>query len=398
MIDPNADTPLTREARAIVDRAGQIASQRGASEATSTDLLRATLQVNPRLTPNPDAIAAQIAPEGDGAASVSLRHLLINAGREAESMGHHQVGPPHLLAAMLYSDSPATSEPLQKAGLTLYDVRQGLQTGIRAGAPAYSRPLPSMRGVFSVSPVFLGIVGTAAVSGSLLWIGSAPRLVVPLTLVFVVAGWIISLCIHEFGHAFVAYLGGDHSVVGEGYLTLNPLRYTNATMSIVLPVVFLLLGGIALPGGAVYVNHSALRSKGWSSAVSLAGPGGTFVCWLAIAAGFGVAGQTGSINSQNVDFFGALAALGFFMSFALLLNLLPVPGLDGFGVIRPWLPYSIQLTALRYGTLAILGVYAVLWVVAPVRSAFFHLILQLTTLASIPLELIVIGLANVRIV
>ena len=63
---------------------------------------------------------------------------------------------------------------------------------------------------------------------------------------------------HEFGHALVAYLGGDRMVVAQGYLSLNPLRYTNILLSVVMPIAFLLLGGIGLPGAAVYINHSAI--------------------------------------------------------------------------------------------------------------------------------------------
>ena len=382
MIEAN-DLPLTREAQAMVDRAGEIASARGAPEPAATDLLQAVVELQPSLV-----AGARLGPASNGEAGVPLRRVLVNANREAQSLGHAQLAPLHLLLAMLYSDSPATALPLQNSGLSLYNVRQRLQA---------NAPRPSARGVLGVSPVFVGIVGAAAASGALLWLGSLPRLVVPLTLVFVVAGWIVSLCIHEFGHALVAYLGGDRSVASAGYLTLNPLRYTNATSSIVLPVVFLLLGGIALPGGAVYVNHSALRSKRWSSAVSLAGPGGTFVCWLAIALAFGVSVPAGIIATHNVDFFAALAALGFYMTFALLLNLLPIPGLDGFGVIRPWLPITWQYTAYRYGTIAILGVYACLWLVAPVRSAFFGLIFRLTAQADIPVDLIIAGLLNTRL-
>jgi len=168
-------------------------------------------------------------------------------------------------------------------------------------------------------------------------------------------------------------------------------------MSLVLPVLFLLLGGIALPGGAVYVNHSALRSKGWSSAVSLAGSLGTAVCWVLVAGVFTVAAQARGITLANLDFFGALAALAFFLAFALVLNLVPVPGLDGFGIIRPWLPYSLQYSAMRYGTVAIFGVFAALWFVAPIRDVFFNFVLSITAAANIPSFLIGIGLHNMRL-
>ncbi len=391
--DATHDIPLTREARAIVERAGQLAASRGSSEATSTDTLRATLELYPKLTAG-DVVASNLASSGNLDGDLPMRRLLVNASREAQSMGYGEVGPMHLVLAMLYSDSPSTAVPLQKAGLTLYSVRQSLQSRVHD----FRRPRPALRGIFGISPIFLGIVATAAVSGALLWTGPAPTLVIPLTVIFVVAGWIISLCIHEFGHAVVAYFGGDRSVAGRGYLTLDPFRYTNVTTSIVIPVAFLLLGGIALPGGAVYVNHSALRTRGWSSAVSAAGPFGTFLCWLAIAATFIGANRGSWYSAGNGGyFFMALAALGFYMSFALILNLVPVPGIDGFGIIRPWLPQTLQDAALRYGTIAIFGVYAALWFVPPVRNAFFDLVFQLTTQAQIPLGLIIAGLSSMRI-
>lgn len=383
--DPSTNLPLTRDARAIVDRAKDIAKQRGEPEATSKDALEATKELQPQMV-----ASAKSSSDLDGAPALPLGRLLMYASREAQSMGHFQVTPVHLLLAMLYSDSPATAAPLQAAGLNLYVVRQQAQSGRALG------PAVRASGI-SVSHVFLGVVGVAAASGALLWSNLIPLLVLPLTLIFVVSGWIVSLCIHEFGHAFVAYLGGDRAVAASGYLTLNPLRYANSLLSIVLPVIFLLIGGVALPGGAVYINHSSLRSRQWSSLVSLAGPVGTFACWLVVAIGFGIAIHAGLVTGNNFEFFAALAVLEFFLSFALVLNLVPVPGLDGFGIIRPYLSREVQYTAMRYGTLGILGVYVVLWFVAPVRDAFYQLIFQLTSLAGVPLELIAIGLYNMRV-
>src|SRR5678815_2748961 len=67
----------------------------------------------------------------------------------------------------------------------------------------------------------------------------------------VTVAWIFSVCLHEFGHAVVAYKGGDYTVRDKGYLTFNPLKYTDPLFSIILPVLFVALGGIGLPGGAV---------------------------------------------------------------------------------------------------------------------------------------------------
>ncbi len=409
------DIPLTRDAREILERAVGIASARLSVEVTPADVLVATAELPGSLADreiralgfDPGSIPPLIRPNGAPGTLLPLRQLLVNANREAQVLGHYQVDSIHLLLAMLYSDSPATAEALQQAGITLYDLRRHVQSGGKVDLPAHRdptrpdaallrRPWPSLRGVLGISPVFIGIAGATAVSGAALWMNVLPRFVTPLTLIFVVGGWVVSLCIHEFGHAVVAYLGGDRSVAGAGYLTLNPLRYANISVSLILPIVFLLLGGIALPGGAVYINHSALRTRAWSSAVSLAGPVGTLLCGLAIGAVFTVGMRQSWLNPENVNFFAALALLGFFMCLALVLNLLPAPGLDGFGIIRPWLPASMQYAAVRYGMLSIYAVFALLWFVAPVRSAFFQVVIRLTTAFNIDQSLIYFGFMNMR--
>jgi Zn-dependent protease len=401
--DASADIPLTRDAREILKRATQIAEERGSEQTSASDVLEATVQA-------PDSLAgreikalgidpARIDATTAASESVSLRQLLVNANRESQVLGHYQVDSIHLLLALLYSDSPATSEPLQKAGLTLYNLRNQLQTGVEAVSSDRAlrrRPWPTLRGVFTISPVFIGLVGATAAAGALLWTGLPSARFTPiLTIVFVVAGWITSLCIHEFGHALVAYIGGDRAVATSGYLTLNPLRYTNVYYSLVLPVLFLLLGGIALPGGAVYINHSALRSRAWSSAVSLAGPAGTLLSGLIVAAPF-MLSRDQSWLFAHANFAGALGYLGFFEALALLLNLLPVPGLDGFGVIRPWLSYSMQVAAMRYSMFAIYGVFIVLWFVPPVRIAFYGAVFALSTAVGINPLFIITGQSNMR--
>src|SRR5512141_869491 len=85
-------------------------------------------------------------------------------------------------------------------------------------------------------------------------------------------GWIFSLCLHEFSHALVAYFGGDTTVKEKGYLTFNPLKSTHPFLSIVLPLLILFMGGIGLPGGAVYIETWRIRNRWWLSAMSLAGP------------------------------------------------------------------------------------------------------------------------------
>ena len=59
----------------------------------------------------------------------------------------------------------------------------------------------------------------------------------------VIIGWVMSVTLHEFAHGIVGYWGGDYTVRERGGLTLNPLQYVDPVMSLLLPMVFLLIGG-----------------------------------------------------------------------------------------------------------------------------------------------------------
>ncbi|MCL2536070.1 MAG: site-2 protease family protein, partial [Nocardiaceae bacterium] len=128
------------------------------------------------------------------------------------------------------------------------------------------------RAVVRPSPVFLGILALAVLGGVLAWRagGDAGSGRIGVFLL-VVAGWVVTLCLHEFAHAFVAWRAGDHDVVLRGYLTLDPRKYTQPLLSIGLPVLFLALGGIGLPGGAVYLRTWAMPPR-VQTRVALAGP------------------------------------------------------------------------------------------------------------------------------
>jgi Zn-dependent protease len=319
----------------------------------------------------------------------ATRYMLNHAHREAEQLGHYRVDPLHMLLALLYKDSTSTADVLEKAGVTFYALRQYLTTPGSATKGLRSRPLPALDGVVRVSPVFAIPVGAMIIGGVGLWSGAAPGLTIPLSILLVVGGWVTSLCIHEFGHAFIAYLGGDRSVASAGYLSLNPLKYTHPVLSIALPIVFLLIGGIGLPGGAVYLNERAIRNDRWRSFASAAGPLGNLL--FAALTGWPFLVFHGAPPLGDVRFWAALAFLVFLQITAVVLNLIPIPPFDGFGIIAPWLSIELRILANRLGMLPLLVLFFLLWQGGPVSSVFWNFVYGVTNVLNVPEYLVYLG-------
>ena len=203
------------------------------------------------------------------------------------------------------------------------------------------------------SPIFLGLLGLTAVGAALAWL--AGDQVLPMSyagvFIFVIAGWLVSLCLHEFGHAATAWRFGDYDPAVRGYLNLDPRHYANPGMSLVLPMVFIVLGGIGLPGAAVYLRTWFMTPK-QRTLVSLAGPAANLV----LAAVLLTAARLFFTLEHGVLWAG-VAFLGFLQIMAVLLNLLPVPGLDGYNALEPHLSPETQRAvapAKQYGVFILL--------------------------------------------
>jgi Zn-dependent protease len=209
----------------------------------------------------------------------------------------------------------------------------------------------------------------------------------------VLAGWVFSVCLHEFGHAAVAFKGGDYTVREKGYLTLNPIHYTDPVSSLLLPIVFLLLGGIGLPGGAVYINDHLLRSKHWRTGVSLAGPAMNAILILVLCLPF----WTGLIKpGSDSDLAAGLAFLVALQVSAILFNLLPIPPLDGFQAISPWMPRSMAHRMMEHSNTLFLLLFVFMWYVQPVNSAFWTTVNSITSLVGIDPALVWDGFDRFR--
>jgi Zn-dependent protease len=170
----------------------------------------------------------------------------------------------------------------------------------------------------------------------------------------------------------------------KGYLTLNPLRYTDPMASILLPLLFLFLGGIGLPGGAVYIETWRLRSRHWDCAVSLAGPLANIILLALLVIPF----HLGVVNLFNPGVFWiSYAFLCKLQVMAILFNVLPIPPLDGFGAIAPYLKRSTREWCYRQSTIFILALIVVLWRVEPAQRFFWSTVDGISEAAGIPLDL-----------
>lgn len=219
-----------------------------------------------------------------------------------------------------------------------------------------------------ISPVFLGILAVTGVAGWATWTGFADEPGVAAFL-FVTGAWIVSLCLHEYAHARTALHSGDLTVGAKGYLSLNPLAYTHALLSVVLPVLFVIMGGIGLPGGAVFIERGRIPGRWRHSLVSAAGPLTNVLFAVVCTAPFWL----DALEGVPSDFRFALAFLALLQVTAALLNLLPVPGLDGYGVIEPWLSSGVRRQLEPFAPFGMLFVFALLWV-PEVNGVFFDVI------------------------
>jgi Zn-dependent protease len=207
-----------------------------------------------------------------------------------------------------------------------------------------------------------------------------------MTFIIVLIGWIFSLCLHEFSHALVAYYGGDYTVKDKGYLTFNPLKYTHPVFSLLMPMIFLLMGGIGLPGGAVYIEKWRLKNRNWESAVSLAGPLSNALLALIL----GLVLRFGPVSASGV--WPALSFLGLLQVSAVVLNLIPLPPFDGFGILEPHLSMEARIKLAETRGMLSIGVFLVLWYVPFINSLFWNFIFFLSQIAGIPLQLAGLGL------
>ncbi|MDX8379831.1 MAG: site-2 protease family protein [Gallionella sp.] len=195
---------------------------------------------------------------------------------------------------------------------------------------------------------------------------------------------LFAITLHEAAHGYVARYFGDNTAYLQGRISLNPIRHIDPVGTVFLPLLTLVLGGV-LFGWAkpVPVNFGALRNpKKDMLWVALAGPVSNLVMALVWAILYKL-----STANEGVYFaipLMGMAVVGIKINLVLMvLNLLPLPPLDGGRIAVSLLPHreAYQLSRIEpYGMfiLIFLAVTPVLgWVLFPLVRIAQHILLTL---------------------
>jgi Zn-dependent protease len=192
---------------------------------------------------------------------------------------------------------------------------------------------------------------------------------------------LFAITLHEAAHGYVARHFGDMTAYQQGRISLNPLRHIDPVGTILVPLATLLVGGI-LFGWAkpVPVNFAALRRPKQDMLwVAIAGPASN----LAMALGWGLLYKLAWLmpGSYFAEPLMGMAEWGIKINVILmLLNLLPLPPLDGGRVAVSLLPHrqAWQLSKIEpYGMfiLIFMAVTPVLgWILLPLVRLTYQLL------------------------
>ena len=202
-----------------------------------------------------------------------------------------------------------------------------------------------------------------------------------------VAVWVLpvlfAITVHEVAHGWVASKLGDKTAMIMGRLTLNPLKHIDPLGTIIVPGVLLLLGGIifgwAKPVPITYANLN--HPKRDMALVAAAGPVSNLIMaiiWALIAKIGVILLQNGLFWAQAIIYMGQAGIL--INLIIMILNLLPIPPLDGSRIVSGFLSNKASY---QYNRIEPYGFFILLFliftgalgaIIGPIFTLLFRLI------------------------
>jgi Zn-dependent protease len=159
-------------------------------------------------------------------------------------------------------------------------------------------------------------------------------------ILFSIPSILIASTVHEYAHAYTAYLLGDATAKMNGRMTLNPLAHIDPVGAIMMVLVRF---GWSKP---VPINEYNFENPVIGTAItSLAGPASNLLLAIITAIPLRIMLASTPLNSGSLDLgFVSLLLLTFIVvniSLAVF-NLLPIPPLDGHKIVRAFLPENLR--------------------------------------------------------
>lgn len=197
-------------------------------------------------------------------------------------------------------------------------------------------------------------------------------------ILFLVLILIFSIILHELAHGYVAYMLGDPTAKMAGRLTLNPIPHIDVMGSIVIPAFLILTTTPFLFGWAkpVPYNPHNLRNQRWGETL-VAAAGSLTNLFLAVLFALVIRFGAPVLPPTFIELSMVVVAVNLFLG---LFNLIPIPPLDGYTVLRSALPYRfsvpLQQFEAKLQSLGILSLFLVLFVFLFVLAQPFFMLVQ----------------------